>query len=81
LPIFFNPWNLQSTKNIYRHFLDVLTSALLQEKYDKKLKTYTQNLLSILDKSGNSWLTILSHLFSSTFENLDDTLSSIARSV
>ena len=81
LPIFFNPWNLQSTKNIYEHFLDVLSSALLQGKYDKKLKIYTKDLLSILDKSGNSWLTILSHLFSSTVENLDDTLSWIAQSI
>lgn len=81
MPIFFNPWNLQSTKNIYEHFLDVLSSALLQEKYDKKLKTYTKDLLSILDKSGNSWLTILSYLFSSTVENLDDTLFWIAQSI
>lgn len=69
----FDPWNFQSTKSIYKHFFDTFISWLLEFKYDSKIKWYWKDFLNILEKSGNSYLKLLSSIFydwNNTIENL-----------
>ena len=77
----FNPWNLQSTKNIYQNFFDVFVNSLIKEKYDSSLKSQINTLINLLANSWNSLLKIISTILNRELLNIDDIIAEINKSL
>lgn len=73
----FNPWNFQSTKNIYQNFFENFIDSLMKEKYDSSLKSYINTLLKLLNSSWNNLLKSISGVINKDLLSVDDIIKKI----
>ncbi len=73
----FNPWNFQSTKNIYQNFFENFLDSLIKEKYDSSLKSYINTLLKLLNSSWNNLLKSISGVINKDLLSVDDIIKKI----